>query len=489
MQTEFSETRPAHLKSSLMTMLAAHIARHPYFYSSLAVHLLIALTVLYFTAEYLPGAERYVSTPAQYARVEASLEKAHQLEIKKRVDELKTIKQLLQESIDQKISNHRAENAESEALQDAPSGHEAPHELLADAQRLTQDIQRLEQKASAEELAKLLKIPAADALKKIEQDKPITPMSDIQKIDDKDVASEIEKLQEKSKQALIERQQQLAHEQNGTKISADLNNIEHRGTNNTDGGKQNGTGTANAGSGSGQAAGSGVKGEAEDINQRITNYINSDIPLPEKVGARGDIFSLGQGKIPVPNDSHLIKKTGRILGEGGEFTNRLYLNTWYIIGPFGGNSGRSIFSNPKYPPEQAIDLDAVYSGKNSRLLEWKYFTTNYYPLIPPDNEENAVYYGYTEIKMNEAQDLWAWIGADDTATIWLNDHVVYVGDDTSKGWYFEAVYHARTGDEQKNNWNLTETKKLFHFNKGRNKILFKLSNGPMQTFFSLVLSK
>jgi hypothetical protein len=38
-------------------------------------------------------------------------------------------------------------------------------------------------------------------------------------------------------------------------------------------------------------------------------------------------------------------------------------------------------------------------------------------------------------------------------------------------------------------YNLSEGKRTVHFRKGRNKLFFKLSNGPTRLFFSLVLTK
>lgn len=85
------------------------------------------------------------------------------------------------------------------------------------------------------------------------------------------------------------------------------------------------------------------------------------------------------------------------------------------------------------------------------------------------------------------EDLTAWIGADDDAQLWLNDRLVWAGGSIDKGWFFGRIYE--TSDDDVRNYNLSEGKRTVHFRKGRNKLFFKLSNGPTRLFFSLVLTK
>ena len=70
---------------------------------------------------------------------------------------------------------------------------------------------------------------------------------------------------------------------------------------------------------------------------------------------------------------------------GGEYANRLYITGWYIIGPFPGGNAAGLRDNPIYPPEKAVLLDAVYFGKDERLLKWRYVSSQSYPLVPPDS--------------------------------------------------------------------------------------------------------
>jgi hypothetical protein len=132
-------------------------------------------------------------------------------------------------------------------------------------------------------------------------------------------------------------------------------------------------------------------------------------------------------------------------------------------------------------------LDAVYYGKDQRLLEWRYVTAHSYPLVPPESVEDSVYYGFTEVFVDEACDLIAWIGADDDVQIYLNDRKVWEGGNVNKQSYFDAVFNTR--NTYIRDYNRTEDKRVLHFNKGRNKIFFKLSNGPNDAYLSLVLTR
>ncbi len=110
-----------------------------------------------------------------------------------------------------------------------------------------------------------------------------------------------------------------------------------------------------------------------------------------------------------------------------------------------------------------------------------------YPLIPPVSAEDAVYYGYTELMIDADQDLSIWVGADDDAQLRLNDRLVWEGGNVNKGSFFGQFYETR--NTYVRDYDLSEGKRVVHFRKGRNKLFFKLSNGPTRVFFSLVLTK
>jgi hypothetical protein len=200
-----------------------------------------------------------------------------------------------------------------------------------------------------------------------------------------------------------------------------------------------------------------------------------------------NFFNDGTMIVPPVDVSSMVRGRGRMIGAGGEYANRMYLNSWYIIGPFAGRHGADLYDNPSYPPEKAVLLDAVYYGKDQRLLKWRYVTAQSYPLTPPDMVEDSIYYGYTEVFVDQACDLIGWIGADDDVQVYLNGRLVWEGGNVNKRPYFDAVFNTR--NTYLRDYNRTEGQRVLHFNKGRNKLFFKLSNGPNDPYLSMVLTR
>ena len=71
--------------------------------------------------------------------------------------------------------------------------------------------------------------------------------------------------------------------------------------------------------------------------------------------------------------------------------------------------------------------------------------------------------------------------------IYLNDRLVWKGGNVSKQTYFDAIFN--TASTYLRDYNRTEDRRVLHFNRGRNKIFFKLSNGPNRAFLSMVLTR
>ncbi|MGJ7914955.1 hypothetical protein ACI48D_05670, partial [Massilia sp. LXY-6] len=188
---------------------------------------------------------------------------------------------------------------------------------------------------------------------------------------------------------------------------------------------------------------------------------------------------------PPPVDANAVRAgAGRKLGPGGPFANRIFLDTWYVIGPFTGHGRGSV--DAVYPPERGVDLDAVYYGKNDAPVRWNWQQEPSYPFVPQPRAENAVYYAYTEVAVERDMDMWMSIGADDDSKLWFNDRLVWIsGADDDKPWYRAPFYSLHTELAGRN---LTEGQRKLHFHKGRNTILFKLYNGMNLMFFSVVLT-
>jgi len=401
-----------------------------------------------------------------------------QARLDKRVHDMERIKSLLEQG----TAAHPAGNKEDEVQFSAQP--KAPEELLKQARELSRRIDELERDAQAERLAQLLDIPKEKALKQIaETRKPDEPPAPEPK-DAADAAAQIEQLEAKARDVLEQRRQQLEQRQNGVRVApgAGKGNGSANGNGN---GRLNGSGQSGQGTGKGTPGGAGTS-----LLDRIGAFTNPDMPdrvTQAYLTGSGPIFGGGEGHVPDVDAATMVKGAGRIIGPGGTYANRVWVNRWYVIGPFDGRHGAGLFANYRHPPEQGVVLDAVYRGKGGRLVKWDYVDMARYPLIPPVPAEDAVYYGYTELMIDADQDLTIWVGADDDAQLWLNDRLVWKGGDVAKDSFFGQFYLTR--NTYVRDYNLSEGKRTVHFRKGRNKLFFKLSNGPTRLFFSLVLTK
>jgi hypothetical protein len=265
----------------------------------------------------------------------------------------------------------------------------------------------------------------------------------------------IEALERHARDVLSQRQRQMEREQQGVRV------------------------------GGARSTGADGKGVAE----RIASFIRgntSGVKTGGYWGSGGDLFDHGAGSIPKVDLGSMHKGAGHKLGPGGDYANRVYVNNWYLIGPFPGKHGRDMFANDSFPPERAVVLDAAYRGKDGRVLTWHYMEAPTYPLEPPDMAEDSVYYGYTELMLDSERDLAMWIGADDDAQVWVNDRLEWKGGNVNKLSFFQKAYDHWNSLAPA--YNLNEGKVTVHFRKGRNKLFFKLSNGPNKAFLSIVLT-
>ena len=186
---------------------------------------------------------------------------------------------------------------------------------------------------------------------------------------------------------------------------------------------------------------------------------------------------------PALDAAHLALGAGRTIGAGGVLANRVFLDSWYIIGPFAGYGARSV--EVVYEPERGVDLDAAYVGKNGMPLEWRYVAGNVYPLVPPQRAENAVFYAYTQIRVDHDMNVWFNVGADDDSKMWVNDDLVWSSNQGDKPWYHRPFYALSDEIAQ---YNLVEGRVRVHLHQGANRVLFKLYNGIDLTFLAVVVT-
>lgn len=469
------------------TALLAHVRRHPFLLLSIVLHAVPLVVLYHLGSRHI----EHVRLERQQRQVEAGARLTAQARLDKRVHDMERIKSLLEQS----AAAHPAPGKDEEVQFSAQP--KAPDELLKQAKALSRKIDELERDAKAERLAKLLDIPKDKALAQIAKtpapDEPPAP----EPKDAADAAAQIEKLEARARDVLEQRRQQLEQQQNGVQVAAGEAGAAQR-----DAGKGNGKGNGNAnanGNANGRSNGTPGKGIGDGtatgagtvMLDRIAAFKNPDLPDRATKAYAGDglrpFLGDGAGHVPDVDAATMVKGAGRIIGPGGTYANRVWVNRWYVIGPFDGRHGEGVFANYRHPPEQGVVLDAAYRGKGGRVVTWDYVDMARYPLMPPVPAEDAVYYGYTELMIDAEQDMTIWVGADDDAQLWLNDRLVWEGGNVHKDWFFGQVYETRNTFVR--DYNLSEGKRRVHFRKGRNKLFFKLSNGPTRIFFSLVLTK
>ncbi len=132
------------------------------------------------------------------------------------------------------------------------------------------------------------------------------------------------------------------------------------------------------------------------------------------------------------------------------------LGPWWVIHPF-DNTNETGFDTV-YPPEVEIDFDKEYVGKNGRKIGW-YRTNrrgeNLFSNVP---EDDVTGYAVTFLESEREQDYLLSLGSDDTIKIWVNDRLI-----------FSKYVHRplRRADDVIQ----------LPVKKGKNKILFKITNG------------
>jgi hypothetical protein len=463
----------------------APIRRHPFLVASLVLHAVPLLALYYLASQHIELAQR----DRQQRLVESGARLTAQARLEKRVHDMERIKSLLEQSAGKQAAGNKEDDVQFSAQP------KAPDDLLKQARALARKIDDIERDTKADRLAQLLGIPKEKALKQIaDAPKPKEPAAAAPK-DAREAAAQIERLEAKARAALEERRRQLEQQQNGVQVAAAEAGAQGEGRTGR-GGADNGGPNGNGRSGQGRGQGGQGNGTGQNVGagntmlDRIAAFANPDLPdraTQAYLGGSRTIFGGGVGSIPVVDAAAMVKGTGRMIGPGGTYANRVWVNRWYVIGPFDGRHGADLFANYRHPPEQGVVLDAAYRGKGGQLVTWDYVDMAHYPLMPPVRAEDAVYYGYTELKVDADQDLTIWVGADDDAQLWLNDRLVWEGGNVNKDWFFGRVYETR--NTYVRDYNLSEGKRVVHFRKGRNKLFFKLSNGPTRLFFSLVLTK
>jgi len=158
---------------------------------------------------------------------------------------------------------------------------------------------------------------------------------------------------------------------------------------------------------------------------------------------------------------------GRKVISDGTPAKWMYVDSWYVIGPF--PNPRRINRDKKFPPESVVDLDARYVGKDGKVIRWEFMKTTEPEVLPPNPQEYAIYYAYTELWFDKAIDLWVAVGSDDKSSLWIENQPVWV-----------SANHLKA-------WQVAEGMRRVHFKKGLNRVLYRIENGWKHVGWSLVI--
>ncbi len=165
---------------------------------------------------------------------------------------------------------------------------------------------------------------------------------------------------------------------------------------------------------------------------------------------------------------------GRRFTESSLRKGWLYLDTWYVIGPWENNS--IVDYTVKHPPEFGIDFDAKYydgkfadkPGHPYETLKWEFYQSDQVRNQPPAVYGASTYYAYTDVWFEEARDMLIAVASDDASSVWLNGQIVWQ-------------------DVGQSSWQLGEGYRKVHFNQGFNDVLVRIENGPTHCVWSVVL--
>jgi len=206
-------------------------------------------------------------------------------------------------------------------------------------------------------------------------------------------------------------------------------------------------------------------------------------PGGDSRGMRADGSGEGSGMTRSTNLQSLQLDQGKIIKAampGRRFTEAsmrkgwLYLDTWYVIGPWENKS--KVDYTVKHQPEFGIDFDAkYYDGKYANTpghpyetLKWEFYQSDQVRCQPPIVYAAATYYAYTDVWFEEARDMLIAVASDDASSVWVNGQVIWQDIGLSA-------------------WNLGEGFRKVHFNKGYNDVLVRIENGPSGCVWSVVL--
>jgi len=113
-----------------------------------------------------------------------------------------------------------------------------------------------------------------------------------------------------------------------------------------------------------------------------------------------------------------------------------FLLTWKLIGPF-DNSDEAGF-DVAYPPEEKIEPDAKYAGKESQELTWEtYATADDYGIVDLTKAQaahkGAITYAYTDFVSDSDRDVELRLGTPNAWKVWVNGELAFAREEYHRG--------------------------------------------------------
>jgi hypothetical protein len=166
----------------------------------------------------------------------------------------------------------------------------------------------------------------------------------------------------------------------------------------------------------------------------------------------------------------------RLVGDAETGVQWMYVDSWYIIGPFKSDERRQKL-DVRWGPEANVNLDDVFTGKGGQKIRWKYKKTghslgtrrNYWKIEPKRVVSYGIWYAYTEIYSDRPRTAWIATGTDDYGKLWINDKLVW------------------KSPKERKPYNATENLQPVDLEQGQNKILYRVENAGGTMGFSLLM--
>ena len=131
-----------------------------------------------------------------------------------------------------------------------------------------------------------------------------------------------------------------------------------------------------------------------------------------------------------------LRKSGQVIDLQHHFG---FLAGWYVAGPFDNTDGKGFAT--VYPPEQNVDLEALYAGKGMQVLWHEFLTADPYGMVdinkaipgPGDGLKEVVAYAFTTFTMPVEREVEVRLGCKNAWKIWGNGSLLFERDEYHRG--------------------------------------------------------